>query len=167
MKATIIAPRAATKPQLPDGSTNPLFFLVTDARNMGVEVEYHGNMVHLIGVTSQEEFTMSIVNTILSVGGDVLNYPVFIELTPTAYAKDLPDYFPNRATLDIEGNEVVKKWSDLNTDIQQHTELNGKMYVASTPYGEHLPASVWSQLDTLTGVNVLTVKEWIDLQPAI
>lgn len=162
MKATIIAPRAATKPQLPDGSANPLFFLVTDARNMGVGVEYHGDMVHLIGVTSQEEFSISIVNTILSVGGDVLGYPVFIEFTPTAYAKNVPEFMPNSTE-----DDVALKWSEYGDAQHPHTKIKGKHYISSNPYGVDLPARIWSKLDTLTGVNVLTVKEWIDLQPAI
>jgi len=166
MQAKITAPRALTKPQLPDGSTNPLFFMITDARNMGVPIEYHSDNVIIGPVTEESEFTIEAINGLVAVGCEVEAYPVFFELTATAYAKDVPAYMPNRLIEGEEGEDsTVRAWSDYKDDTHEHVVIGGKHYISSNPFGFDLPASIWIQLDSLAGVTVKSVTEYKALQP--
>ena len=120
---------------------------------------------YMNGITNITLFDIAKVKGIIAAGGEVTDYPVFFQFTPTAYAKEVPAFMPNREVVAEDETVTIKKWSEYGADNQHHVEIDGKHYISSNPFGKSIPASIWTQLDSLAGVTVLSVQEYKDLQP--
>lgn len=172
----VTVPSQYIKPQLPDGQggavDNPMFAVALYANMRGIHPQVLNGHTVLDGITDIRDFpirptagTLSI-EEILGIGGEVDGYPVFFELTPTAYAGDVPAYMPDRSYIDDNDNEVIRTWAEYKDDAHEHTEINGKHYVASNPFGYDIPASAWIQADDETGITVKTVEEYKSILPS-
>jgi hypothetical protein len=171
MKAYVIAPRALTKPTTSAGTPNPLFYMITDARNMGVPVNYEGDNVVIGPVTSQSELTINEVESLVSVGCEVTGYPVFAEMTAKAYKKEVPTFMPNQTYEDYSEvkeeddtpTQGVYTWGDYPVSSRQ--KIGSKHYIACSSSSEYWPASLWKKVDGLAGVKIITPDEFKAKQP--
>ena len=124
---------------------------------------------YMNGISNFNLFTIDTCKLVVSQGGDVEQYPVFAEMTPTAYAEDVPAYMPNRTYMEGAdengegGTETTHTWETYPVASRQ--EIEGKHYIACSSTADYWPASIWTQVDGLTGVNVISTEDYKALQP--
>ena len=136
--------------------------LADDALRLGEQPIMQGdNMIYTV---QDSELSLAEVQGITALGGLVENYPIFAEMTATAYAKDVPVGIPNRSTTDQDGNVTILKWNQWGGPA--HTDLtNGKKGVPLSTGTRYLTSDEWQIVGALTGVTLLDAEVYKALLP--
>lgn len=174
--ANVIIPTAYIKPKLPDGQggvvDNPLFGVALYANLRGIQPEVQNGHTILKNITVLRDFPINptpgtvSVQEIIGIGGDVEDYPVFIELTDAVYNGQIPEFMPERTYLDEQDNEVIRTWAEYHDDSHTHETIDSKHYIPSNSFGYNLNASVWVQLLSETGTDIKSIEEYQALFPS-
>lgn len=126
--------------------------------------EWNGGVVTAT-ITDDSLVTIPTVMAWIAGGGEVEEMPAFIEFTPAAYAKNVPEGIPNRSYTNDKGNESIRTWSEWKDATHEHREINGKHYVPSNAFGYDLKGSELTIVHAISGANVLTAAEYKALIP--
>lgn len=84
---------------------------------------------YMNGIANYSLFTPQAVTLVVSQGGEVENYPAFLELTPEQYTENVPSYVPNATTVDESETETPLTWSEWKDSVHEHAEFASKHYV--------------------------------------
>jgi len=92
-------------------------------------------------------------------GGEIEDYPAFIEMTPTKYAEDVLSGIPNRTVTDEEGVTTTIKWNEWKDSTHTHYEFSGTHYVPGNSYGVELTDTELAVIDGVAGYILRTQAE--------
>lgn len=96
------------------------------------------NGISAIEVNS-EDISMAPLLLSLSQGFTVEGAPVFIKMTPTKYALDVPEGIRNREYLNADEETVVRTWVDWHDNTHEHMDAtDGDKIVAGNSWGAEL-----------------------------
>ena len=135
-----------------DGSVQAeqLVKLGTLATVMGIHDRSNdGQFVYIKKIKILDLFPFDVVRLIVSLGGEVSSYPVFIKVPDAKYNTPVPSFMPNA---------TGKLWSTYKDSRHEHHPKDGFVYIESNPFGDAINASDYLQLEP--DYELLTVSEY-------
>lgn len=98
-----------------------------------------------------------------SAGGEVENFPCFIRMTDTAYAKDVPEGIPERSYVNEAEETVIRKWSEWGSN--EHNKWDTFNYFGAVYSQTALTGSELTVIYDLPGVTLLTAAQYNAARP--
>ena len=146
---------------------HPILKEVFPLKNVGVEMQ--ADMAVIDNITDYNTFSTRALMGIISVKGEVFNYPVFIEVPESKYQDDVPAFMPNRTLVvnELEGaKETARKWSEYKGANTEHAEIKGSYFIENDGHGDFLLGSQIAGL-VQSGYKVYSQPEYVALQASL
>ena len=145
----VTGPSSLLLPKLPNGDPNPLWDLLNYADIKGIPVEDTGAQARLGPMSDYNVLTLSVMQGIVAMGGDVQGYEAWIYV-PSLEAV-VPAELDDRPKEDIDGNAINQDpltWEDYCDAYHTPTVIDGKTYIPTDARGKRLRGAVLARLMT-------------------
>lgn len=135
---------------------------VQGLENIGISYSDDDTKAIINNITNLKDFDLNAAMGIVSVGGEVYNYPVYTEITESQYGKEVPEYMPKRTKL-VEDKEVSLVWSEYKDATHEHWQNDKNYYIENDGRGDFLKGSEFAQL-VQEGYKVYSQPEYVEMK---
>jgi len=156
----VVGPTPLFVPRQGNGQPNQFFELVTQAATRGLRTHDNDDGTsEVCGIGNYSMLTWATVKSILSVGGEVYDYPAFMKISSSRKRSDIPSFVPGYQSVDQDGNVTRHTWDSWTRDPMVYRDGNdnptGDICYECFSQNKLWPASVLKQLDDISGIDII------------